>query len=139
MTEGGFLFLGVPAHSASYSFADINAGHFRRYEKSDICNKLMDAGFSVEEFFSVGFPVCNLYTWVFTAYLNLFKHNKVINEERTLSSGIREHKSYYPWFLRVLSKILFPVLTQLIKVDYFFLKTDLGNHYLILARKEKSV
>lgn len=45
LKKGGSLVLLVPAHKLLMSNADKNLGHFRRYQKAGIKNKLKEAGF----------------------------------------------------------------------------------------------
>jgi len=47
LQPGGFLFISVPAHQWLWNGIDIMSGHKRRYEKSDLVEKLGKAGFSV--------------------------------------------------------------------------------------------
>ncbi|MCJ7826059.1 class I SAM-dependent methyltransferase [Patescibacteria group bacterium] len=47
LRSGGYLFISVPAHQWLWNGIDIMSGHKRRYEKSDLVEKLGKAGFSV--------------------------------------------------------------------------------------------
>lgn len=47
LKPGGKLVLVVPAHQCLYNPLDANDGHFRRYERADLEEKLRTAGFSV--------------------------------------------------------------------------------------------
>lgn len=53
--RGGMLALLVPAHQLLYGEFDRAVGHFRRYEKRDLKEKLVRAGFSIRtlKFFSI--------------------------------------------------------------------------------------
>jgi SAM-dependent methyltransferase len=55
LAPGGRLALLVPAHKFLYGAFDRVVGHFRRYEKRDLADKLKRAGFTVREmkFFSL--------------------------------------------------------------------------------------
>jgi 2-polyprenyl-3-methyl-5-hydroxy-6-metoxy-1,4-benzoquinol methylase len=55
LTPGGKLALLVPAHRILYGKFDHAVGHYRRYEKSELRTKLIQAGFSVRstKFFSI--------------------------------------------------------------------------------------
>ena len=131
----GYLFLAVPAHSKAYGYADKNAGHYRRYDKQQLCHLLQETGFQVEEMFSVGFPVCNFYTWVFNTYCK-FRGDNQFDQKKTYVSGIEGQPGYYPPVFQIASKVLFPIFSILIKIDALFLKTDLGNNYVVMARKD---
>ncbi len=55
LLPGGTLALLVPAHRVLYGEFDSAVGHFRRYERKELSQKLIAAGFSIEEmnFFSI--------------------------------------------------------------------------------------
>lgn len=136
LAEEGYIFVVVPAHSKAYSFADRNAGHYRRYNRKELFKKLERAGFSIVECLTVGFPVGNMYAWVFNKCCNImYKDKGVVKVEKTLTSGIRGAEDYYPKVFQRISKVAFPLLTYLIRLDLPFQKTDLGNNYVILAKK----
>lgn len=50
LKPGGRLVLMVPAHQALFGDMDRALGHFRRYEESDLREKLLRAGFEIEAF-----------------------------------------------------------------------------------------
>lgn len=137
MPTGAHFFLTVPSHTSAYGFADINAGHFRRYDYKDLADKLKKAGFKIKMFRSVGFPVCNFYTWIFNFYCKILKKKGSLQEGKTISSGIEKNEGYYPKPLDKIIKFLYPVLSVIIRLDFMFLKTKLGNTYIIYAKKIK--
>jgi SAM-dependent methyltransferase len=49
LEPGGRLLLIVPAHQRLFGSLDEHLGHFRRYEKEDLAEKLAAAGFEVEK------------------------------------------------------------------------------------------
>lgn len=58
LTREGYLVLLVPAFKSLFSKWDLSVGHFRRYDKREIKDKLAAAGFRVEKIFylnSIGF------------------------------------------------------------------------------------
>lgn len=135
LLKGGILVIAIPANSKTYGFADINAGHYRRYDRREIEEKLKNIGFKIDEIFSVGFPVCNFYTWFFN-YFNKGKlKNLRIKRNKSLISGIEYKEKYYPNVFQKVSKIIFPILSILIKMDEFFLKSNLGNNLIVFAHK----
>jgi len=136
---GGHLIISVPAHSKSYSFQDRLAGHYRRYDKKGIVRKLNNAGFRVRKHLSFGFPVSNIYAFIYNSALLFYKHNNVVVTENTKITGIMSKKSHFPYSFKAPSKIAFPILSFLIKLDFLFLDTDLGTHYIILARKARNI
>jgi SAM-dependent methyltransferase len=48
LAPGGMLYLTVPAYSLLWSLEDIEAGHFRRYDRGSISDVLAETGFRVE-------------------------------------------------------------------------------------------
>lgn len=59
LRPGGGLLLTVPQHAGLWSPADVQAGHVRRYRRSDLIGKVRAAGFEVEAvsgFVSLLFP-----------------------------------------------------------------------------------
>ena len=54
------LILTVPLDMSLWSKADENAGHFRRYTKPEIFNKLQNAGFMIEKYVIWGFPLTRI-------------------------------------------------------------------------------
>jgi SAM-dependent methyltransferase len=60
LANGGQLILSVPARKKYWSVDDQIAGHYRRYERKELYDKLIEAGFSRIEIASYGFPFQNL-------------------------------------------------------------------------------
>lgn len=48
LKNNGAVLITVPQHRWLWSEADVHAGHFRRYRKGELSNKLEEAGFSIE-------------------------------------------------------------------------------------------
>jgi len=57
---GGRMILSVPARKSLWAVDDEMAGHFRRYEKTEIVQLLSMNGFRPKEVISYGFPFVNL-------------------------------------------------------------------------------
>ncbi len=128
----GFLIVGVPINKKAFGYADRNAGHRRRFCEKQLLDELKDKGFNIIKTHHVGFPVSDFYTYIF----NLLNKNRKVNPKNT-HSGIRHKENYYPSFYNTLSRILFPVLTHLIKIDALFSRTKLGNNIVIFCNKRK--
>ncbi len=133
LPPNGYLIIAVPANQRAFGFADENAGHLRRYDEQELLSKLKPAGFLIEEWFNVGFPVNRLYTWLFN-FLNKKKFRQT-NRSQTLTSGIRHKKAYYGGIFDVLAKLSFPILTVIIQIDRLFINTSLGNNFVVFAKK----
>ena len=133
LPQGGFLVIAVPAHSKSYGFADANAGHIRRYDATELRQKLQEAGLTVDEWLEVGFPINRTYTWFFN-FLNRNKPQTPI-ETQIEVSGIRNKDGYYGGIFDLVAKIVFPILKIIIHVDQLFIHSHLGNNFVVFARK----
>lgn len=60
MRPGGTLVLTVPIDMSLWTEHDTRAGHFRRYAKAELFEKLAQAGFSIEQYVVWGFPFVRL-------------------------------------------------------------------------------
>jgi len=134
LTKHGKLFLSVPAHKCSYSNQDRLAGHYRRYDRGELFKKLKQSGFQVEEIRVMGFPVANVYTWIYNQYLKVLGKGTKLKAKNTEITGIKKQKGHFPGLVALNSRPMFWVLTKLVKLDYPFLKTNLGTHSILRAR-----
>jgi len=65
LRPGGALVLSVPLDMRLWNQADLEAGHFRRYSKREILDKLAAAGFAVERYTVWGWPLTRaLHFWI---------------------------------------------------------------------------
>lgn len=62
LQDDGLFVAFVPAHNFLFSRFDKNIGHLRRYSKNLMRNRMIDAGFEVEEIRSVNFA--GWFTWL---------------------------------------------------------------------------
>ena len=58
LVPGGRLALLVPAHQAAYGSLDEALGHFRRYSKKELSEKIQAAGFTLEKIFFCAILMC---------------------------------------------------------------------------------
>lgn len=136
---GGHLGIVVPAHSRTYGPHDRLAGHYRRYDRPELIEKIEAAGFEIIELLTIGFPVGNLYTWAYNVALKLLGADKEFRPDNTVVTGVKDHGSHFPRPIQLVSGIAFPILRQLIRMDRPFQKTNLGNNYLALVKKVREV
>lgn len=111
----GVLLLYVPAFQILYSNFDKQVGHYRRYEKSELINKLTRANFSIEHIEyadSIGFIA-----WLFFKYIN---------------DGRSSENSNHAAKMKFYDRYLFPISRLL---DSFGLKKLLGKNIFVVARK----
>ena len=96
LVEGGRAIIIVPAHGWAYGRMDSSIGHFRRYSKRSLGDKLRAAGFAVERTFYLN--VLGLLGWAVngkvlrkrvppTGQLNLF--NKLVPMIEAVESRVR--------------------------------------------------
>jgi SAM-dependent methyltransferase len=63
LKKGGKLVLLVPAKQFAYSKLDRELGHFRRYEKKELLDKLTNTGYKIEKIYF--FNIVGLISWYF--------------------------------------------------------------------------
>lgn len=131
---GGHVVLSVPAHPQLFGPRDTWAGHVRRYSKKAFLALAEGAGLTVSRFECYGFPVANVTMVVRTAETMLKRNDNLSTAESTARSGVE----------RSLELKLYPAQTSLpgrlalraaLKAQQGFLRTPLGDGYLLVARK----
>ena len=70
LSPGGTLIFSVPAHMKQWTENDKRAGHARRYEKTELLEKLREAGLNASEFWCYGFPLLN-WTYPISSHFHL--------------------------------------------------------------------
>lgn len=113
--KGGYLAVYVPAFKCLYNKVDASVGHYRRYEKADLLQKIMLAGFDVKKCHyvdSVGF-----FAWL----LLRFKKNQTTQKISSAKS-----LKFYDQYIYPISKFF-----DLIGLKYIF-----GKNILIIAQKK---
>jgi SAM-dependent methyltransferase len=137
----GRIIISVPAHPQRWTTSDVWAGHFRRYERITLREKLEQEGFQVNHLECYGFPLANIIDPI-----RAYHHARLVRQyrgqvalplqrsENTARSGVE----------RSLENKLYPlqaswVGTKLMQLFFFlqemFVDTDLGNGYLVLAQR----
>ena len=139
LNHSGYLVLGVPAHQKFFNLHDERVGHFRRYEKKEIYDRLRLAGFQIKEFVNFGFPVANLTYFVYNFILKIWgkemmnKGKTKVEKSKITAPGIEDKMPSGFAFLYRFS----PILTALMAFfDRLFKNKDWGTYYLVLAKKE---
>ena len=123
----GILILTVPLDMKLWSKADESAGHFRRYTKSEIFDKLEKAGYSVIEYVVWGFPM--------TRYLMPF-----IRKQQTemMASPVTNHPKKKEHFIMRYKSLLKP-LKYVFLIDNLFNFTEKGVGIIIKATKTREL
>jgi len=114
LKDGGRLGIYVPALQNLFSEIDRKVGHFRRYEKLDLENKIISAGFLIKE--SRYVDSLGLYIWKLINTLNL-------------GSGLIEEGSKS---LKIYDRILFPLSKFMDKIGF---NRYHGKNLLLIAEK----
>ena len=132
--DGGFFICSVPAHtSLYYDVVDKHYGHFRRYEKKEFMDLLQLNNLKVIDFWSYGLRTASILAKAFFSYRARAKNGVKFGGIGDDFTEVR-----YPWYWE---KLIYPVASTMYPLIYFyesaFLKSDRGNSYLILCRKEK--
>ena len=131
LKPGGYFLLSVPAFMHKWQAADEYAGHFRRYERDQLAQKLVTRKLDIHEFWCYGFPVTHLLALPYRIYYNKQLRDRPLPKtEATKRSGAERSLA------RKLNRL--PISTLM--SPFFFLQnmvkaTNVGDGYLVLARK----
>lgn len=138
LKSGGALMVSVPAHPHRWNPADVWAGHYRRYTRSDLETLVRKAGFDVEQMHCYGFPVANimerLSARIYARQTNERGGDDMGQYDRTNASGTdrslltRLWPFYSAWPATMLMRLIW-------RVQRMFLNGDRGIGYLVVARK----
>lgn len=138
LRPGGLMVLSVPAHPKRWNATDEWAGHVRRYEREQLRDLLERAGMEVEGIECYGFPLANLLERVRAAQcarqLSREASDQADREARTAASGVdrKTETRLFPLYAG-------PIGTGMIRLfcatQELFLRTDLGNGLLAVARR----
>jgi SAM-dependent methyltransferase len=112
LRPGGGLGIFVPANMFLYSNTDSKLGHYRRYSRKNLINKVSESGFKIE--LCVYADSLGFFTWLI---LKIFK------------LGINDSVSL---LLPIYDKFVWPLSNMLDKLGFKFL---FGKNLLLLARK----
>jgi len=127
---GGHVLISVPAHQKQWGATDVWAGHHRRYERQALIQLAQGAGLTRPRVWSYGFPLI-----VFTHRLrDLYYAQKL---KRTSGpAGTPISGLVNPFRARGVSFLgrLYGMVASYLQIP--FLGSDLGEGYLLLARKQ---
>jgi SAM-dependent methyltransferase len=119
----GTLVLTVPIDMSLWTQDDVNAGHFRRYSKRDLFEKLQRTGFAVEDYRVWGFPLVRL------SHLRIRRA-----QAKRMGTGARSRKQ--DLLLKI--KPLLSVAKHVVRLDNLFNFTERGVGIVVRARKVSS-
>jgi SAM-dependent methyltransferase len=134
LIKRGQLILSVPARQKYWSRHDEIVGHFHRYEKPEIFEKLKEAGFSEIKVASYGFPFVNIFRLgrVTLANIQYTEKSRWDQKKKTQESGFINKRNSYQWvgyFINKYSFYPFCVIASL------FNNLDLSEGYVVSAKK----
>lgn len=136
---GGFILMSVPAHMKKWTATDDWAGHYRRYERSDLKQLLLNCGFVMERFESYGFPLGNI-----IEPIRARVHAKSLAKRREDEKDEYKKNTAMSSVERSVESRLYPLLASIpgrlimrsaMCMQGLFKNTDLGNGYVLIARK----
>ncbi len=128
LSEGGLLFLSVPAYMKKWQNQDEYAGHVRRYEKDELITKLESTGFSINQFLCYGFPLIDLIRPLKQIYYKPKYHQN--KQELTADSGIKNRLHVGRSTL-----INYLLLYPFIQMQRLFLRTRFGDGFIVVCKK----
>jgi cyclopropane fatty-acyl-phospholipid synthase-like methyltransferase len=125
----GWLLLSVPAHASQFGPSDEKAGHFRRYERSELTERLEKASYQVVQFKSYGAGLGNVLQFG-RNYLARRDAGKRTIEERTSASG-----RYFQPHAKPVAVACATLAAPFRLAQMPFADTDVGMGYVVLARR----
>jgi len=130
--DDGFLVLSVPAHAKLWDALDDWAGHLRRYERDELEDKLRRTGWEPIVLYNYGFPLINLTRKLRAVHFSRLNRRagSTTQVEATLRSGTSPdgYVSGFGWLWSA-----YGLMAKLVQRP--FLRTDLGEAYIVLAEK----
>ncbi|MBJ6724095.1 class I SAM-dependent methyltransferase [Geomonas sp. Red875] len=135
--DGGHLLLTVPSHMDKWGANDDFCGHVRRYERAELNEKLVRAGFEPLAIYCYGFPICNIMKPLYDRAISKELDQEKSAEERTQnSSGM--------WLFPAVKRLFYLLFNDLTMAPFYMLQrpfygTELGNGFFVAARKAPSL
>jgi SAM-dependent methyltransferase len=132
LKQGGRLLISVPSRMRKYGKSDEIVGHVRRYEKADLTAMLKRCGYSDIRIMCYGFPLTEITRRV---------SNWLVKDEKTHEGLSMEQRSTQSSYKRprVIDKGVALFGGELVRpfcfIQRMFYRTDLGDGYVVCARK----
>ena len=142
LKPGSHLLISVPAHQSRWNAHDVWAGHFRRYDRSQLTSLLERGGFEVAHFECYGFPLADIIQPLRAAISS--RHLKRV-EAASGSRHSRAAGTADSGVMRVTETRLWPVQASWLGVGilrfFFWLQglfgnSDLGSGYIVIGKKK---
>lgn len=133
LAPGGYLLFSVPAFMSKWGPADEYGGHVRRYENRELRQQFEDHGFDVIHFWTYGFPVTNIISPMSRLYYRAVQKEKPLDQQHaTKRSGTERSVAS-----RLRSLPYKQLLAPFFFVQHLFRERDVGDGYVVLARKKQ--
>tara|TARA_R110002111_G_scaffold138985_9_gene204781 strand:- start:310 stop:1101 length:792 start_codon:yes stop_codon:yes gene_type:complete len=142
LKPGGSVLISVPAHSHRWNLTDVNAGHFRRYDRPDVIELLQAADLVIERIGTYGWPASRMIEYIRERTTNSSMNRagetasniEVGDPEKTMASGFNRkiETRFFKYYGSWLGQILFMVAARM---QRFFYRTDLGVSFIVHAKK----
>jgi len=117
LNKGGFFLFTVPGDKRLYGKRDVAYGHYRRYEKQELIDKLENANLQVHTLWSYGInTISRIYRMIISKDLDRnISNSKFDNTEKSAieSDGFQKIKRMYPFY----SKLMFLYKSQLLLLN----------------------
>jgi SAM-dependent methyltransferase len=129
-TNGHFIF-SVPAFMRNWGPADKYAGHFRRYERAELIAKFKRHGFEIKTIWCYGFPLTQMLYLPYKLYYGWKLARQPLSMEESTKRSGTERTLVNRMAKLPVAKLMWP----LFKCQQWVKNTNIGDGYLILARK----
>lgn len=133
IVSDGYLIISVPSRMKKWCVNDEVAGHYRRYERNELIEKLKKTGFICDTIWSYPVPINVILDYLMNKEHKTRKKDlreRISKESATKLSGVNRRSGR---LARALSKpsLIYPWhLLQMM-----FVNTDLGSGYVVMAKK----
>ena len=117
LKDEGKLFLYLPAFHVLFSGMDVSVGHYRRYEKKELINKCLKAGFKINKIYyddSIGYFA--------SLILKIITRNKNMSHETLLNTKT----------LKLYDKFILPIS---LFIDFLGFKKLFGKNIVVVCEK----
>lgn len=138
LKRDGTLVISVPAHPERWNAADVWAGHFRRYRREGLTERVTEAGYQVTEVQCYGFPLANMMERFSSG---IYKRQNTAEEREDFDKKKRTEESGTD--RRLLARLWpfysLPPMTYVMRLFWMLQRltshSDRGIGYIVVARK----
>ena len=134
--------ISVPAHQSRWDASDVWAGHFRRYDRSQLISLLEREGFEIAHFECYGFPLADIIRPLRAAIHS--RHLKRLEaatgsahdrKDGTAGSGVKRATETRLWPVQA-SWLGVGTLRFFLWLQELFRDTDLGGGYIVIGKRK---